>query len=140
MFWFKILLKISLMGAVAAVSFVGGVRWDKAERYDESVERILAIEEQAGKSLTNLSTRWEAEATNAKIYVEEWNLQQRNDSILFEQLLDGQSKIRSQFNELETEIFITTDLGTCQLTANAVRLLRESSAAANNPGLPQPRD
>jgi hypothetical protein len=132
--WFKLVLLFSILTGTSSAAFVAGVRWDKAERYDESVAAVAALEEQATQSLVNLNLRWEEVATNAQINIEDWNLQHQVDNRVLDQLLAGQSIIRSQFNDIENEIYVTTDLGTCELSPDAVRLLRQSSEAANSRG------
>ena len=139
MSWFKGLSSIKMMIMVSTITavivgstaFIAGVRWEKADRYDEAVARIKVIEAQATQSLDNLNKEWKSAANKAKLDVKEWNLQNTIDETLFTRLLAGQADIRSQFDDLENDIFITTDFGTCQLSPAAIQLLRSSADAAN---------
>ena len=132
-----VFLSVTLTAAiVGSAAFIAGARWEKAERYDEALLEIQKIEDQAVQSLEKLNAQWAIEARKAQIQVEEWNLQNRADEELFDRLLNGQSIIRSRFNDLEKEVFITNDFGTCQLSPDAIRLLRQASDAANS-GMPE---
>lgn len=117
---------------VGSTAFMAGVRWEKADRYDEAKATITAIEAQATQSLEALTERWQNAASEAQIRIEDWNLQNAVDTELFNELLRGQSEIRSKFDELESDILVTTDFGTCKLSPDAIRLLREAADTANN--------
>ncbi len=129
---FKLLLLISIISVSAGVGFVGGVRWDKAERYDEEVSRLAEFKTEATEAFTSLSEGWKKQARDAQDYVLARNLQHSADVKILDKLLIGQSLIRSQFDDIDNKIYITSDLGTCSLSPDAVRLLRESSQAANS--------
>ena len=116
---------------VGSTAFIAGVRWEKADRYDEAVAQIQLIEAQATQSLDALNDQWQDVAKQAQIRVEDWTLQNAVDEDMFDRLLNGQSEIRSKFNDLERDIFITTDFGTCKLSDDAVRLLRKAAFIAN---------
>jgi len=132
------ILKFGALALVmtSAGGFYAGVRWEKGVQYDLYVDRTELIEEQAVASLDNLTARWETAAENAKIDVQNWQIQNTTDTKLFDRVLAGQQDIGSRFDELNQDIYITTDMGSCQLSADAVRLLREASEAANSTGLP----
>ena len=143
--WIKGLSSLKMMLLVSAgtaaivgsTAFIVGVRWEKADRYEEALVTIQKIEEQATTSLNTLNTRWNAAAEDARIAVQDWNLQNTVDQDLFDRLLAGQLEIKDKFDEIQNDIFITTDFGVCQLSDDAVRLLRESAATANS-GLSRP--
>jgi len=135
-------LKLAAIGTAVglALGFTAGLKWEKADRYKDAVTQIEAIQVQATDSLAILNSRWEVEAGRVKIQVEDWNARSTLDQDLMKRLLSGQSLIRSRFDEFNNTITITTDLGTCQLSDDAVRLLRQASAAANaSTGVPNNR-
>jgi hypothetical protein len=129
----KTMMLVSLATAAitGTTAFIAGVRWEKADRYDDALAQLQLIEDQATQSLVHLNAAWVAAANKAKIDIREWNLQNTSDKELFTRLLAGQADIRSQFDDLEKDIFITTDFGTCKLSDDAVRLLRSAANAAN---------
>lgn len=128
--------KIVLIAAVpvVAMSFYAGQRWEKADRYKDAKAYIVALDNAHKQSIKNIGSAWRGEADKARIEVEAWSLQNQVDESLIRKLLAGQVTIRRDFNDLEDIIQITTDIGTCQFSPDAVRLLNASSAAANRTG------
>ncbi len=126
-------LKLAALGTALGLTlgFTAGLKWEKADRYEDVVTQVAAIQVQATKSLDILNGRWEVESERAKIQVEDWGVRNTLDQKLIMQLLDGQSLIRSRFDEINQSITITTDLGTCRLSPDAVLLLQQASVAAN---------
>ena len=130
--WFTT-IRLAIIGSIAAlaVGFYAGQRWEKADRYDDAQKQIAALDAAFKKSVENVSTAWKDEAEKARIKVEEWSLQNQVDEGLIRQLLAGQVVIRREFDDLGEQIKITSDVGTCVFTADAVKLLRAASDAAN---------
>ncbi len=125
--------KIALMVSVTtlAMGFYAGQRWEKADRYKDAQAYIVALDKAHKQSIENIGSAWQAEADKARIEVEAWGLQNQVDENLIRELLAGQVTIRRDFDELENTIQITTDVGTCKFSLDAVRLLNASSATAN---------
>lgn len=125
--------KIALIAAVAAMAmgFYAGQRWEKADRYEEAQDRMVALNKAYDLSIEHIGSAWQKEVDKVRVDVEQWSLQNQIDENLIRKLLAGQVTIRRDFDDLEDTIQITTDVGTCQFSADAIRLLNASSAAAN---------
>lgn len=127
----KMMLIATAASGVVSFSFLLGVRWAEHEQLEEARATIVAIETQAVRSLDTLNSLWEVEASRAKIEVEKWERQNSIDETLIQELLIGQSEIRSKFDEINQQITITTSLGECTFTPDAVRMLRDASEATD---------
>lgn len=126
-------LKILALTSVASIAIgtYAGIRWQKGVQYDFLEAKLTLVEEQAAQSLINLNKLWLVQAEQAKIDIREWQVQNSLDEDLIQQLIAGQTVIRGKFDEINQEITITTDFGMCTFSPDAIRMLRESSAAAN---------
>ncbi len=126
-------LQILALASIASVAlgFTAGLKWEKADRYEDAKSQIIAIQDQAILSRDLLNERWEAEAAQVKVIMDDWGTQNRMDNEMIKRLLAGQTIIKGKFDDINTEITITTDFGQCTFSPDAIRLLRESSAAAN---------
>jgi len=137
--WFAGLgtLKISLIVAAAtfAAGTFAGIRWQKGALYDDAEKRVEVLYEAFSEALGEVGNAWRVEAERAKIKVEEWSLQNREDEALMRELAENQVMIRRGFDDLEKTIRVTSDVGTCVFTADALRLLNAASHAANNDGI-----
>ena len=129
----KLVLFVAGISAAATGSagFVAGKKWERADRYEQATDALVALQELAQESLDGLNQKWLAAVAQAQVDVEEWSLQNQMDVALIEDLLRGQANIRSEFRDLENKIQITTDIGTCVFSADAIRLLNTASDAAN---------
>jgi hypothetical protein len=119
-----------------ALGFAGGIRWEKGAQTDDLRDQLESLSERAQAALVTLGTAWETEAAKVNIEVGEWNAQNEQDRALIRDLLAGQADIRSKFDELDNEITVVTDFGTCQLSDDAVRLLREAGERTRVAELP----
>lgn len=113
---------------VGSTAFIAGLKWERADRYKEAKSYITEIELQAIASMNTINSRWEAEAVRARIEVENWNIQATIDQALFNKLLSGQAEIRNKFDGIQKEIIVTNDFGTCKLSNDAIRLLRQATS------------
>ena len=129
-----------IAGATLLFGFYAGIRWEKGAQTVELRQTMMQLEDQANQAIENLDARWKTAATNAQIQVTEWNLQNQVDNQIIAKILAGQDDIRRKFDDINTEITITTDFGTCQLSPDAVRLLRAaSSSTRHGNGVPSDR-
>lgn len=110
-----------------SLGFYSGMRWEKGANLADAEKQLKSLSIQAQEAIAELGVAWESEANRAKIQVEEWNLRSQVDEALLIELINGQDEIRRQFNDINTEITVVTDFGTCQLSPDAVRLLRAAS-------------
>jgi len=123
------------VGALSA-GFYAGTRWEKGAQLNDAQRALQELSEQAQAALVSLGKSWEDEVDKTKIKVEEWNLQSQVDEVIFLEIRDGQNDIRSRFDELDNEITVVTEFGTCELSDSAVRLLREASERTRAAELP----
>lgn len=130
--------KMYLIIGVAAttIGFAGGIRWEQGAQLADAKKALEELSVQAQQALVSLGSAWDEEAAKAQLEVSEWNAQNENDRALIRQLIVGQAEIRNQFEELDNEITIVTDFGTCELSPNAVRLLRAASERTRAAELP----
>jgi predicted nuclease with TOPRIM domain len=129
-------LYLILGTAALSAGFYGGIRWEKGAQYTAAQRALEELSIKAQEALVTLGDAWEEEAAQAQFEINEWKLQNERDQELLFRLLAGQSDIRTRFNELDNEITVDTNFGTCQLSPDAVRLLREASARTSTTELP----
>ena len=120
---------MTLLASVVSVGlgFSAGIKWEKADRYEEASAILTGLTQQYADDMSTLNGLWESEAARARIQVEAWNVQNQVDADLVQRLLQGQSIIRSKFDEINDDIRVLTDLGICTFSPDAVSLLREAS-------------
>jgi len=133
-----LIIKVGIASVLLAGSFgmYAGVRWEKGRQYDLMVDRSAEITARYEEGIETLGERWQLAADNAKIDVQNWQIQDDADTTLFDKVLAGQAELGAKFNELNKDITITSDMGVCKLSPDAVRLLREASKTANSTRLP----
>lgn len=136
---YKILAALTLAGLTFAGGFLSGKKWERAELVNDYGAALTSLSEKADALISEQDVRWRSAIDEVRSGFDEWTAQNVLDEALILQLIEGQDALRRDFREMENEI-VVTDLGTCTLSPDAVRLLREAAARANAARNPGPSD
>lgn len=123
------------VGAVYAFGFASGLKWEKADRVAQFETALTELQDRHSSLITEQDQAWKEAIDEVRLDLDGWVTQNQRDDALILQLIEGQDTLRREFRGIEVEI-ITTDVGTCLLSPDAVRLLNEATDAANRGAAP----